>query len=249
MFKKNKVNVNKHTLQSGKSDPGSDKNGDVETQAQRGHVVRGDFVAHVNQIGSSETSRMDKSRIARGLQSSHGNRYVNQVIGKATGSTYNPVQTKLEVGAASDKYETEADSVAEQVVGPSISRKLLGYGPVYEDGGEAGREVEQGINSSSGRRLPSGIAETMGERMGADFSGVKIHTGNESDRLNHELESKAFTTGKEIFVRKDQYNPGSPAGQKLLAHELTHVVQQGGANNINGSETSQVQRAPGVIRI
>ena len=83
--------------------------------------------------------------------------------------------------------------------------------------------------------------------MGADFSGVKIHTGNESDRLNHELESKAFTTGKEIFVRKDQYNPGSQAGQKLLAHELTHVVQQGGANNINGSETSQVQRAPGDV--
>ena len=237
--KKSSVNKNLKTESAGKNN----------SEEMLPSVIRGDFTNHVNQIGSSETSRMDKSRIARGLQGSYGNRYVNQVIGKVTGSAYNPVQAKLEVGAASDRYETEADSVAEQVVGPSISRKPSGYGPVYEDGGQAGSEVEQGINSSSGRRLPSGIAETMGERMGADFSGVKIHTGNESDRLNHELESKAFTTGKEIFVRKDQYNPGSQAGQKLLAHELTHVVQQGGANNINGSETSQVQRAPGVIRI
>jgi hypothetical protein len=61
---------------------------------------------------------------------------------------------------------------------------------------------------------------------GADFSGVRVHTDAHSDSLNHSLHARAFTTGKDIFFKQGEYNPGSSTGQELIAHELAHVVQQ-----------------------
>jgi hypothetical protein len=67
----------------------------------------------------------------------------------------------------------------------------------------------------------------MGKAMGADFSGVKVHTDSQSDKLNRSLSSRAFATGPNLFFKQGEYNPGSRSGQELIAHELTHVVQQG----------------------
>ena len=64
--------------------------------------------------------------------------------------------------------------------------------------------------------------------MGADFSGVKVHTDAQADQLNQSIQAKAFTTGQDIFFRQGAYQPGSRGGQELLAHELTHTIQQGG---------------------
>jgi hypothetical protein len=64
---------------------------------------------------------------------------------------------------------------------------------------------------------------------GADFSGVKVHHDAGGDRLNRALNARAFTTGKDIFFRQGEYKPASQGGQELIAHELTHVVQQTGA--------------------
>jgi hypothetical protein len=64
---------------------------------------------------------------------------------------------------------------------------------------------------------------------GADFGGVRIHTDARADDLNRALSAKAFTTGQDVFFRSGEYNPGSSSGRELLAHELTHVVQQDGA--------------------
>jgi ribonuclease HI len=66
----------------------------------------------------------------------------------------------------------------------------------------------------------------MDRAFGSDFSGVRVHTDDRADRLNRSLDARAFTTGKDVFFRQGEYQPGSPAGNKLLAHELTHVVQQ-----------------------
>ena len=73
----------------------------------------------------------------------------------------------------------------------------------------------------------------METSMGADFSRVKVHTGATADTLNHALSARAFTTGNDIFFREGAYQPGSFVGRELLAHELTHVVQQ------NGSQVSR----------
>jgi Domain of unknown function (DUF4157) len=66
----------------------------------------------------------------------------------------------------------------------------------------------------------------MGQAMGTDFSRVRVHTDGQSDRLNRSIQAKAFTTGQDVFFRQGAYNPGSRGGQELIAHELTHVVQQ-----------------------
>nr|MCM0593799.1 DUF4157 domain-containing protein [Gloeotrichia echinulata DEX184] len=73
---------------------------------------------------------------------------------------------------------------------------------------------------------------------GADFSGVKVHTDGQSDQLNRSIQARAFTTGQDVFFRQGEYNPGSRGGQELIAHELTHVVQQNGGAVIHLSQTN-----------
>lgn len=94
--------------------------------------------------------------------------------------------------------------------------------------GEASTDLESSIQSArgSGQSLDANLQAKMGEAMGADFSGVKVHTDSQSDQLNKSIQAKAFTTGKDVFFRQGEYNPESRQGQELLAHELTHVVQQ-----------------------
>lgn len=99
------------------------------------------------------------------------------------------------------------------------------------DGGPLSAEVESGIESarSGGRPLDDAVRTKMEPAFGADLGGVRVHTGARSDGLNQSLQSRAFTTGPDIFFRSGEYKPGSSSGQELLAHELTHVVQQGAA--------------------
>ena len=95
---------------------------------------------------------------------------------------------------------------------------------------EAAPDVEQAIQRSrgGGQALDSEVRSQMEPAFGADFSGVRVHTGAQSDTLNRELNARAFTTGQDIFFRQDAYNPGNSSGRELIAHELTHVVQQNG---------------------
>jgi hypothetical protein len=98
------------------------------------------------------------------------------------------------------------------------------------DGEEASPDLESSIQSArgSGQSLDSNLQAKMGQVMGADFSGVKVHTDSQSDQLNKSIQAKAFTTGQDVFFRQGAYEPNSPVGQELIAHELTHVVQQNG---------------------
>jgi hypothetical protein len=94
-----------------------------------------------------------------------------------------------------------------------------------------------------GAALDAHVQTKMGEGLGADFSGVRVHTGGESHALNEQLSARAFTTGQDIFFRAGEYNPHSSGGQELLAHELTHVVQQGSGEVPQGSKMAV--NAPG----
>jgi len=95
-----------------------------------------------------------------------------------------------------------------------------------------------------GQPLGSGIQAQMGEAMGYDFSGVRVHTGTESDELNRQLSARAFTTGQDIFVRSGEYNPTSSGGRELIAHELSHVVQQG-MGRVPAGGSGMTVRPPG----
>lgn len=103
--------------------------------------------------------------------------------------------------------------------------------PAMLNGGQVGGDLEATIQQArgSGQTLDRSMQEGMGQAFGADFSGVRVHTDATSDSLNRSLSAKAFTTGQDVFFKSGEYNPGSPAGQQLLAHELTHVVQQNGS--------------------
>jgi hypothetical protein len=178
------------------------------------------------------------------LQRSIGNR--------ATVRLMHPIlQAKLKLGPAGDKYEQEADRVAAQVVGGAqtsgeggaVQRDLEDeemiqgkemHGP---EGGEVDASVQGQIQATQGggKPLDENVRRQMEQGFGADFSGVRVHTGQQADTLNRSLNARAFTTGKDIFFGKGEYQPKTFGGKKLLAHELTHTVQQSGAG---------LQRAP-----
>ncbi len=94
-------------------------------------------------------------------------------------------------------------------------------------------DIETSIQQSRGRgqTLPDNVKEPMENAFGTDFSQVNIHTDTQSHQLNESIQARAFTTGNDIFFREGAFNPTSQDGQELIAHELTHVVQQGGANS------------------
>ncbi len=99
--------------------------------------------------------------------------------------------------------------------------------------------LESRLNGSKGggSSLSNEVLAFMEPRFGTDFSQVKVHTDNESSRMNQELQAQAFTHKQDVYFGAAKYNPDSQEGKELLAHELTHVVQQ------TGNE-SQLHRQP-----
>lgn len=97
-----------------------------------------------------------------------------------------------------------------------------------DGGGMASDSVSNKIHSSrgGGNSMSENSRTFMESRFGMDFSGVKIHTDSNAINLSQELNAQAFTVGKDIYFNEGKYNPDSNAGRHLLAHELTHTVQQ-----------------------
>jgi hypothetical protein len=164
---------------------------------------------------------------------------------------------KLTVGPAHDKYEEEADQVANQVTksntnkDTSLQRKPLGQTitplvknekalkndgrltrKAAETSGEGGFTVGGGVSRrladsrGGGSPLPAETRTEMESKFGVDFNPVRIHTGNEASKLAQAVKAEAFTSGHDIYLNSGKYQPHSDKGKHLLAHELTHVVQQ-----------------------
>jgi len=97
--------------------------------------------------------------------------------------------------------------------------------------GVASTELESSIAGARGQGQPLNqtVREPMEQAFGADFSGVRVHADAQAHGLNQSIQARAFTTGQDIFFRQGEYQPGNRSGQELLAHELTHVVQQNGS--------------------
>lgn len=195
------------------------------------------------------------------LQRNAGNLRVNQLI-----------QAKLTVGAAHDPLEHEADRVADQVVRGATdvaSKKSAGAQQVHRNtvdedelmtkrnpstGSEqgmlnafdAGADFEQQLSQTGGGKpLDRKTRSEMEAGIGSDFSQVRIYTNAQASQLNRSISARAFTRGSDVFFAYGQYNPSSTAGKHLLAHELTHVVQQGGASQAGGVQrktTPHIQR-------
>ncbi len=98
-----------------------------------------------------------------------------------------------------------------------------------DDGFEASDEFQSQLESSKsgGKSLPDHVRAEFEPRFGTDFSGVRVHTGAQSAQLNQSVQAQAFTHGNDIYFDAGKYDPDSTAGKHLLAHELTHTIQQG----------------------
>lgn len=173
-----------------------------------------------------------------------------------------PIQPSLAVGATDDRYEREADRIAEQVVSESSApRGTLPVTPVAQ-----GSPVEQEgdtlqknfkIRSAHSRapgdknlaiRAVSGEGRSLSfderayfePRLGRDFSNVRIHEHAKAGEAARAINAQAYTLGTNIAFARGEYSPQSLMGRRLLAHELTHVIQQ--SETGSGAQQQMIQR-------
>ena len=140
------------------------------------------------------------------------------------------IQPKLQVNAPGDRYEQEADAMAERVIRgllqpTSIMRKA-------ESGG--GFTAPPGLSQlgrGGGSLLSPGTRSVMENAFSTDFSRVRVHTDGQAADMSRQIQAKAFTHGSDIYFSQGQYAPESTEGKRLLAHELTHTVQQGSVSS------------------
>ncbi|MBW4517776.1 MAG: DUF4157 domain-containing protein [Timaviella obliquedivisa GSE-PSE-MK23-08B] len=144
-------------------------------------------------------------------------------------------EEELQMKPLASSIQREAEEEEEELqMKPAIQRRS-------DPGGRAAStDLESSINQArgSGQGLSDSIREPMEQAFGANFGNVRIHTDSQSDQLNRSINAQAFTTKNDIFFSKGKYDPSSKGGQELLAHELTHVVQQVGAIQRNPTLTS-----------
>ena len=118
--------------------------------------------------------------------------------------------------------------------------------PSANGGGTAPAGFAANLNHSKGQGsgLNKSTLHEMSSAFGQDFSGVRIHTDSQAEQLSEQISAQAFTYGNDIYFNQGKYNPDSQEGKRLLAHELTHVVQQG-----HTSDLASIQRytVPGTL--
>lgn len=161
------------------------------------------------------------------------------------------VQPKLQVNEPGDRYEQEADAMADKVMRMTTGESTF-FKPAQtvvqrkcqhcEDEEKLHRKqnsdaATQGSHAldnyvgslgASGQSLPENSRQFFEPRFGQDFSNVRIHTDSVAAKSAQSINALAYTTGNNIVFNNGQYSPESDSGKRLMAHELTHVVQQGG---------------------
>jgi uncharacterized protein DUF4157 len=149
------------------------------------------------------------------------------------------LQTKLKVNEPGDIYEQEADRIADQVLATPADPAVSGAPPrIQRFSGQSNVQMDVAPASvdhalaSPGRPLEPALQQDMEQRFGYDFSRVRVHTDTSAAESAHTVSARAYTVGGDIIFGRGQYVPGTSEGKRLLAHELTHVVQQSGGDDI-----------------
>jgi hypothetical protein len=163
--------------------------------------------------------------------------------------------SSIRIGAHNDDFEREADAVADRVmrmptgevsvrsVAPALQRKCAAceeedeehvLRPKRASSGAGSGTVSaptthvRAVLSSPGQLLPADTRAFFEPRFGVDFSEVRLHSDSHAHESAREVHARAFTVGTNIVFGSGEYSPGTQEGRRLLAHELTHVVQQAG---------------------
>ncbi len=186
------------------------------------------------------------------------------------------LQCNLAVGAPGDEYEREADRVADAIAGskrptlalgragPRLQRKCACGGAGHEceacserrqalqrrtTGGKVTGAAAPAVNrtlSSAGQSLDAPLRATMESHFGRDLGAVRVHTDAAAAESAHAVGALAYTVGQHVVFGENQYRPDSLTGQHLLAHELTHTVQQGGSALLARQPAPDAPAAPPV---
>ena len=175
-------------------------------------------------------------------------------------------EEELQMKAASQVQRQEEEEEEEEEIQPKASSQIqrqaeekeeLQTKAVEAQLAAASEDLETRINAArgGGQPLDDSIRASLEPQFGHDFSDVKVHADAEANRLSLQLGAEAFTTGHDIFFKEGAYQPDSSSGKGLIAHELTHVVQQEGGTTTQvrqkaieqsrSESTNIVQRAPG----
>lgn len=192
---------------------------------------------------------------------------IAELLTASPSSLHALVQAKLTVGRVDDPAEVEADraaaafarwsagGVAEQPAAeasaPAAARSAGGSGTMATGGFAVGGEVEAEIDRQrgGGQALPGALRGEFEGFFGADLGGVRVHADGNAAALSRSLGAEAFTVGNDVFFGAGRFAPDSAGGRDLLAHELTHVVQQGGAAGRRVDSNAVVaSRSPLVVR-
>jgi hypothetical protein len=155
------------------------------------------------------------------------------------------IQTKLKVSEPGDIYEQEADRISGEVLA-APTQTAAGKTPCIRRVAEqptgetapAPAGVEH-VVTSTGNPLAPALRQEMEQRFDWDFSRVRVHTGSAAEQSARDLSARAYTVGDNVVFGAGEFEPQTGEGRRLLAHELTHVVQQSGA------EANVVRRSNG----
>lgn len=151
------------------------------------------------------------------------------------------LQRKLMIGASNDPLELEADRVADRVLAAPANPAIVSAPlRIQRFTGQSNGQIDTAPPSidqalaSPGRPMEPALRQDMEQRFGHDFSQVRVHSESAAEQSARDLNAHAYTVGHDIIFDSGKFAPGTHEGRRLLAHELTHVVQQ--STNQNGSK-------------
>ena len=156
------------------------------------------------------------------------------------------IQAKLRVSSPGDIYEQEAARISDQVMATPVSgmppriQRFSGRSNAQMDAVPA--SVDH-VLASSGRPLEPTLRHDMEQRFGHDFSRVRVHSGAVAEQSAWEVNAHAYTMGHNIVFGTGRFAPGTYEGRRLIAHELTHVVQQTGTDQAHVGQCNEKRGA------
>ena len=163
------------------------------------------------------------------LQQTVGNRQVQRLLRSGV------IQAKLKVNEPGDSYEQEADRISGHVLATPARSGVDGARQIRRDVGQSSGEAGTAPGSvqdalvGPGDPLEPELCREMEHRFGHDFSQVRVHLGATAEQSVRDVNARAYTVGNKMVFGAGEFNPGTREGRRLLAHELTHVVQQSNA--------------------
>src|SRR6266487_609777 len=161
-------------------------------------------------------------------------------------STAGAIQTKLAINKPGDEFEQEADRIADQVLAAPAHPAGSGVTPhiqhfVRQPTGQTDTvptSVDHALTSSS-RPLEPTLRQDMEQRFGYDFSRVRVHSNDAAERSARDVNAQAYTVGHNIVFGAGRFVPGTCERRRLIAHELTHVVQQSGSEGTRVGQSDE----------